>query len=365
MPCKGPLILFFALIFSTLTIKLVGQGGVDSIATKNRLFVVPIAFFAPETNWGFGAAGIYTFRLKGESAFSNPSQIQLGFAYTLNKQVLLYLPFQFFKKEQTYKLYGELGYYLYTYQFYGIGNDTKEESMEFYDVDFPRFRMNLLKQIYPNFFVGGRYWLDDFKIKEVAAGGILEQESISGKAGGLLSGFGLVFNYDNRDNIFFPTKGSLTELVAFRNGNYLGSDFNFSKLYLDASNYWGFNKQVFALNVYAELTGGDVPFNQLSLLGGPKKMRGYFEGRFRDKHYLSFQLEYRFPLYWKWLRGVLFSGVGDVANRLSDFSIAEAKLSYGGGLRILVNKEEKVYIRLDAGFGKGSSGYYITIGEAF
>lgn len=81
--------------------------------SKNRLFGLPIAFYAPETNWGFGAAGISTFRLKGEPATSRPSQLQLGFAYTFNKQWLLYLPFQLFKQNEQYKLYGELGYYLY------------------------------------------------------------------------------------------------------------------------------------------------------------------------------------------------------------------------------------------------------------
>lgn len=355
---------FFLVLLGQLT-DLFGQEVKDTVEKRNRLFGVPIAFFAPETDWGFGAAGIYTFRLKKESLASNPSQIQIGFAYTLNKQVLFYLPYQIFQKEETVKIYGELGYYLYTYQFFGIGNQTVADDMEFYDVNFPRVRLNILKQVYPNLFVGGRYWMDDYKIQKTATEGILETEKITGNQGGFLSGTGLVLNYDNRDNIFFPTKGIFAEVVGFQNGQFLGSDFNFSKIYLDVSSFWSFGNQVLATNFYGEFTKGEAPFNQLSLLGGPKRMRGFFEGQFRDKQLLTWQAEYRFPLFWRWLRGVVFTGVGEVAEQISDFQLSEFKLSYGAGLRVLVNKKEKVYIRLDAGFGKETSGFYITIGEAF
>lgn len=338
----------------------------DSVTIKrNSFFGLPIAYYSPETDWAFGATGIYAFRFKNESSKSRPSQITLGFAYTLNKQVLFYLPYQFFAKEQQYNMYGELGYYLYSYQFYGIGNDTKEEDIEIYKVNYPRIRVNALKLLRPNLYGGFRYWMDDFDIKEIKEGGILDTQPITGNQGGLLSGAGLVLNYDNRNNIFFPTKGYFVELVSFVNGNYLGSDFNFRKFTLDANTYFGFKNQVIALNFYSEFTGGTVPFNQLALLGGNKKMRGYFEGRLRDNHQIVLQSEYRFPIYKKRFRGVLFGGIGQVANQFSDFNFSTLKYTYGAGLRILINEKERIHIRLDAGFGKETSGYYITIGEAF
>jgi hypothetical protein len=39
--------------------------------------------------------------------------------------------------------------------------------------------------------------------------------------------------------------------------------------------------------------------------------------------------------------------------------------SYGGGLRLLVHEKEKLNLRLDFGFGKGSSGIYVLLKEAF
>ncbi|MEM6317311.1 MAG: BamA/TamA family outer membrane protein [Bacteroidota bacterium] len=332
---------------------------------KNSFFGVPVIFFSPETDWAFGATGIYAFRFKNEAATTRPSQLTLGFAYTLNQQVLIYLPYQLFVKDQQWNIYGELGYYLYSYQFFGLGNDTQQSDMEIYKVNFPRVRINALKLLRPNLYGGIRYWMDDFDVKEVEEGGILDTQPISGRTGSFLSGAGLVLNYDNRNNIFFPTDGYFLELVSFANGGYLGSDFDFTKWTLDASRYVGFNNQVVAFNLYGEFTGGVAPFNQLALLGGNRKMRGYFEGQLRDNHQLIFQSEYRFPIYKKRFRGVLFGGVGQVANVLDDFQLSNLKYTYGVGLRILINEKERIHVRLDAGFGKNTSGYYITIGEAF
>jgi len=360
------LILIYVSLYATAVYSQKNES-TDTIATtnKNSLFAVPIAFFSPETDWAFGLTGIYAFRLKKENSPTRPSQLTLGFAYTLNKQVLIYLPYQLFAKNQVYNIYGELGYYLYSYQFFGLGNDTKEENLEIYKVNYPRIRINALKLLRPNLYGGLRYWMDDFDIRAIKEGGILDTKPIAGKNGGFLSGAGIVLNYDNRDNIFFPTEGTFVEFVSFSNGNYLGSDFNFSKFTLDASKYFSKNNQVLALNFYSEFTGGTAPFNQLALLGGTKKMRGYIEGRLRDHHQVIFQTEYRFPIYKERFRGVLFGGMGQVANTFADFKINNLKYTYGAGLRILINKKERIHIRLDAGFGQETSGYYITIGEAF
>jgi len=355
-------------LVSLWTAPICGQTTIEQDTTKTQrssFFGVPIAYFSPETDWAFGVTGIYAFRLEKESNNSRPSQLTLGFAYTLNKQILIYLPYQLFAKNEVYNIYGELGYYLYSYQFFGLGNETRAEDMEIYKVNFPRIRINALKLLRPNLYGGIRYWMDDFDIREIKENGILATETITGQNGGFLSGAGLVLNYDNRNNIFFPTKGNFVELVGFLNGSYLGSDFNFSKFTLDASKYIGFKNQVLALNFYTEFTGGNAPFNQLSLLGGNKKMRGYFEGRLRDNHQIALQTEYRFPIYKKRFRGVVFGGVGQVANQFSEFNIDNLKYTYGAGLRILINEKERIHIRLDAGFGKETSGYYITIGEAF
>ena len=141
-----------------LSISLVAQTTVDSIQpSRNNLFAIPLVFTSPETNWSFGALGTYTFRFKGESNTSRPSQLSVATAYTLNKQILFYVPFRLYWKDEKYLTYGELGYYKYNYFFHGIGNDQNPQFEELYDVNFPRIRWNMLYQIDPKTYVGIRY----------------------------------------------------------------------------------------------------------------------------------------------------------------------------------------------------------------
>jgi outer membrane translocation and assembly module TamA len=93
-------------------------------------------------------------------------------------------------------------------------------------------------------------------------------------------------------------------------------------------------------------------------------MRGYYAGRFRDKNLLVFQAEYRLPLVWR-LGLVGFAGLGNVAGKFSQLNLDSLKPSYGVGLRFLFDKKEKIRIRMDIGFGKGTSGFYFSIFEAF
>ncbi len=92
-------------------------------------------------------------------------------------------------------------------------------------------------------------------------------------------------------------------------------------------------------------------------------MRGYYEGRYRDKKLLVVQTEYRFPIVWRF-GGVLFAGAGDVAPTLGQFALQTIKPSYGFGLRYMFDPLEKMRIRIDFGWGKGTSGMYVTANEA-
>jgi len=112
---------------------------------------------------------------------------------------------------------------------------------------------------------------------------------------------------------------------------------------------------------------GDPPFQSLSLLGDSGKqnlMRGYYRGRYRDKNIIVFQTEYRIPLWWRF-GAVAFIGVGNVASAFDMFKIKTVKYSYGAGLRFQLDDKEKINLRIDIGFGKETSGFYFTIGEAF
>ena len=330
------------------------------------LVALPIVFLTPETSWGFGAASVYTFRLAGEPRSTRPSQLQLGGAYTLENQILLYLPFQLFWQEEAYNTYGELGYYRYTYFYYGIGNGFEGVEGELFDLAYPRVRLNLAYKAAGEWYLGFRYWLDDMRVSGTVQNGLLEGNQPTGIGGGLLSGAGPLALLDQRDNVFYPTEGNYLELGALYSGSALGSAFDFTKFTVDARRYWSKedSEAVFALNAYLEFNTGQPPFTHLAMVGGTRLMRGYYQGRYRDRQMGILQAAYRFPVLWRF-KGTVFGAVGNVADRPADFKLSNTRYALGVGLRFLLLEEEKAHVRLDYGFSKGTSGFYLTVGEAF
>jgi len=333
---------------------------------KSSLIPIPILYYTPETRWAGGLAALLTFRTRGQSDEIRPSQITLGFAYTQEKQVLLYLPFQFFSKDESWQTYGELGYYKYVYQYFGTGNDTRKADEESYDVTYPRLRVNVLKEIATHHYLGFRYWWDDYQIKRLKEGGLLEQNHTTGSRGGTISGAGLVWNFDSRDQLFYPRNGVWTEVELFFNRKELGSDFNFFRFSIDATTYLSKKPGgVWALNGWLVANSGDVPFQQLAFIGGPKKMRGYFEGRFRDKNLWTLQAEYRMKIRRRF-GAVVFAAAGAVGPELHRLFSQQPHATFGTGLRFMLSTKDKINLRLDvAGNDMGAFFPYLTVKEAF
>lgn len=350
---------------SILSAALVGQ---DSLIDpyKPEYNILPVVYYLPETGLGFGAGGVVSFRLKNQAPSDKPSQIQVAASYTLQNQILLYFPYRLFWRNNKYLAYGELGYYKYTYNYYGIGAQTLAEDVETYDLTYPRIRASFLYQFFKNTYLGFRYWYDDFNITRIAPNGILDTTTTLGRGGGAAAGLGAVLNYESRNSQFYPTKGWFIEGVVLPHFKEVGSKFSFIKLSLDASTYLKlFKNHIVAFNGYAESNMGEVPFYQLAFAGGNKRLRGYYEGRYRDNHALIAQVEYRWMFY-KRFGFTVFYGAGSVAPTIADYSMANVKHTFGGGIRFKLSKREKLNIRLDYGLSAdGESNFYFTFGEAF
>ncbi len=120
-----------------------------------------------------------------------------------------------------------------------------------------------------------------------------------------------------------------------------------------------------ALQALGFLNSGEVPLRSYALLGGSNTMRGYYQGRYRDKNMAVVQAEYRAALFWRF-GAVAFADLGNVGSELKDLNFQGLKYSYGAGLRFALNKTEKLNLRLDYGIGRNfSNGFYLQLGEAF
>lgn len=338
------------------------QSEVVTDSSKANIFVGPLVYYTPETTWSFGAAGVLTYPI---DTVGPRSQVQLGLAYTLRKQLLIYLPFQLYLRQDHLRLTGELGYYRYNYFFYGIGNEFEDYEGETYGVNYPRVRLNALWRLGQYQFAGLRYAWDDWEVYDQEAGGLLEQNTVTGNQASIYSAVGPIWQWDSRDHVFLPTKGAWLEASILTNDNALGATQNFIKWTLDARSYWSRKAdRVWAGQLYLEGNSGAPPFNQLALLGGTKLLRGYYEGRFRDRQLAAAQLEYRFPIYQRFA-GVAFAAVGSVTDSWRNWQADYLRYTFGAGLRFVLLPEDKIRLRFDVGLGKNTSAFYLTVGEAF
>lgn len=345
----------------------------DTVLPKRvAVFPLPLVYYTPETRLAFGAAATATVRFRRDAGDSTarPSQLTFGVAYTQNRQLLVYLPFQVFYDHNRYYAYGEAGYYRYSYYFFGVGE--RGVPKELYQVNFPRIRLNAFRRIVPDWrhgklYAGLRYQLEDYDVTSTAPNGLLGSGAVPGGRGSRLTGGGLGLFFDARNQVFFPTRGVVADVAYWHRNRASASagTTRFSRLSADVSSYHRLApRTVLAVNYFVSYTAGITPFNALSLLGGTKRLRGYYEGRYRDQNAAVLQTELRLPVYRR-LGAVVFGGVGALGDEQRVLRLNAPKAAYGAGLRFTVNRRDQLNLRLDYGLGRQSSGLYITIGEAF
>jgi len=344
------------------------QEAPDSVdAYKSTLSAYPFVFYTPETEFAFGGGGIFAFYTARDSIL-NPSNITASGYYSTNGSYSLSLKSNFFFFQNRSSGVLNLSFDNIIDRFFGIGSNTPEIDNAQYTLG---YRGGTLEyQIPPGIAITDRsgFILEygDYKILDPEQNPyLLNDTTLVGREGGIVSGLGVVWVWDNRDQVFFPNKGGLTEVRFVVYTQDLGSDYTFTWLQANARKYWSFAKdQVLAVQMYLEAVGGTPPFFKLPALGGANIMRGYFEGRYRDRDYVALQAEYR-QYFWRRFGFVAFAGFGDVAGDLTSLSLYRLKPTYGVGLRFLFNEKEKINLRCDIGFGKDTNGIYFGIEEAF
>lgn len=95
----------------------------------------------------------------------------------------------------------------------------------------------------------------------------------------------------------------------------------------------------------------DIPFNRLARLGGPDRLRGYREDRFRDRDAGLVSAEYRYPIH-DLIAGALFVDAGNVASDPARLTALDRwRAGVGAGLRI--RTDDTTLATLDVAYGDG------------
>jgi hypothetical protein len=337
----------------------------EKIVNTDSLLIFPVVYYTPETKIAGGILGGYYFYPSENPDYSKPSFITLDFTYTELEQIKGEVACDIFWGDYRNRFIGSIGYSKFPSKFWGIGNNTTSDKEELYT---PKgFWLNLG---YKNLIAGGVFLGLDYEylrrdIVREAPGGGIEWESVTGRNGGVISRFGFSVVSDSRNHSIYPSDGAYCQAQVKFASRAFGSEFDFTSVSIDLRLYHKFLKDmVIATQLNGVFNTGDTPFYSDASIGGKYLMRGFYEGRYRDDDMLALQSECRMPLFWRF-GAVVFAGFAQVADRIEDFRLGGFKFAFGGGLRFLWDKEQKLNIRLDVGFAEGETGLYITIGEAF
>lgn len=324
---------------------------------------VPAVFRTPETGLGAGAVLIYIPTADGKKI----SSLLSGLVLTEKRQVIaaIYTERYFAGDQWVFELFTSYQDYPDTY--FGIGNATESADAESYTWTQRKLAFSMRYLLSRDLRLGVVGAASDDSFRDQKPGGLLLSDDTPGSRGGRLHGLGASLRYETFDDAFSPRSGEVVNVSHIGYAKALGSDYQLRTSEINAKKFWSLSADdVLGLQFYAALQTGEVPFYQLAQLGGKNLLRGYFQGRYRDKNFVLSQGEYRRSLAARW-GGVLFLGLGDVAARPTELELARAKPSTGFGLRYQLVERQRINVRLDFGFGRGESNpsVYLYILEAF
>jgi outer membrane protein assembly factor BamA len=353
--------IFLLLAFSTV-LPISAQEPAAEEPTKNW-FPLPLIFWTPETRIGGGVSVTYVVKQAGDS-IRTPTAWTATAIYTQRQQISTILAGrQYIDRGQ--RIYsGQAFYSRFPNFFFGVGNSTVDTS-DTYTPEEVGFAATALFQVKRGLHVGPTVEIDHQKLIKAERNGLLARRAVRGSAAHTNAGIGVSAQWDDRDDQIFPTRGRFHQASTAYFPEWFGTDYPFLRTILDARRYFFLPTEgVLAAQLFGQLTAGRPAFQKMAKVGGASVMRGYFEGRYRDRQMIAAQVEWRQLVWWR-LGFNLFAGIGDVAHDPADYRLNEFKYSLGYGIRFLVKSDTQLYMRIEMAYGKDSFYPVLGLGEAF
>ncbi|QIK55504.1 BamA/TamA family outer membrane protein [Dysgonomonas sp. HDW5B] len=317
-------------------------------------------YYSNETKVGMGLIGSGLYRVKGCSEDMAPSSVSLFSnittvgAYSFGVKGTTFFP------EMHYWINANVSFSDTPLRYWGIGYDAgSQENYSTYNNMQKNIEVDLFKKT-------GKYSALGIITNAMEVSGVnFSEVSLLGNESRKTTavGVGLIASYDSRDFIPNPYKG----IYAMASNTYyagaLGSTHGFNKIDLIFRCYKQLRKgTILAFDLDGTFNIGNVNWGMMALVGSPNQMRGYYQGRYRDKKLIDTQVEIRQHVY-KRSGVVAWAGAGNAFSKFSTVQLCQTLPTYGAGYRFEL--KERVNLRLDYGRGKDQSAFYININEAF
>lgn len=318
--------------------------------------------YASDTKFGLGlvAAGLY--RTDPNDSILPPSNVSLYGDVSSVGFYMLGVRGNHIAPKGRYRIDYHLYFYSFPADFWGIGyemgdNDANKSDMKRWQA---QAEVSFLFRVADNFYIGPMASYDYVIGKHIERPELLQ--GMDQHTWNVGAGVSLV--YDNRDNLTNPHRGIYLNINQMFRPRFMGNDYAFSTTAFRFDAYQRLGKgTVLAEDIGANLNFGNPLWGMMAELGGTHSMRGYYEGRYRDKHSLEATVELRQHV-WKRNGIVVWVGAGTIFPKFSALRSKQILPNAGVGYRWEFKKN--VNVRLDYGFGKsGQSGFLFNINEAF
>lgn len=350
---------------------------IENESFKITPYVAPS--YSPELSVLFTAGGLITFKAQKYNNLLNLSSIPFSVGYSTNGAFTLNVQNVIYWGTDQIRTTGEFIIRDMPDNYWGVGYDNgldAEKSAEKtgYKRRYWRFYERMMVRSWGDFFAGGMVDFNGTKASDLNPNMLVDENVLRDGTQLVNTGLGLVLEYDTRDFMQNAYEGIyLSAGITFFEEAF-GGNSSFRAFEFDYRQYQTLvrPRRTLAWQLKSKYCfGNSVPWSDMAMLGGPFNMRGYTLGRFRDKHMNTITVEYRHMFKRKTInkKGNYNSRLGYVVWAAAGSISPSYQFNYtmlpnvGAGLRFEI--QPKMNVRFDYGFGKGESGAYVTISEAF
>ncbi len=315
--------------------------------------------YSSNVGFGLGLVAAGMFRIDKDPALP-PSNVSLFGDVTTTGFFMLGIRGNTIFKADRQRLNYNFYFYSMPTKYWGIGYDNGMNApySTYKRLQF-QFTVDYMHRIVKNTYIGVTADLESVNGKDFS-----KPEYLNGEDPKYYNtGVGAFIMYDTRDFAPNPYKGIYLRINQTWYPSSLGTSESFSRTELFHNAYVQVWKGgIMAFDLHSQFNYGEVPWTMVAQLGGPYRMRGYYQGQFRDNNIIEAQVELRQRIYGR--NGIaVWAGAGNVFPKMSGFRWDETLPDIGLGYRWEFKK--RINVRLDYGFGKGQSGFIFNINEAF
>lgn len=322
-------------------------------------YALPVLFWLPETRLGFGLTGGLH---RVPAGARRPSSVFASAVYTLEGQGTLDLAGERYDRDGGL-LSARTRLVYFPDSFYGIGPDTAAGDREAFTRRFAELGAAFERAIVPHRLrAGPRVDLRVEDVSDAAPGGTLAAGGLAGASGFAAVGVGAVVTWDSRENAFYPRRGTFAQ-VAWLGYPAMDGHEGFGKGGAEVRGFLPLGRLVLGGAAFVDVAHGDVPFTLLPRIGSTRFLRGYREGRYRDRAAWAAQAELRAPVAGR-VAAAAFGAAGNVGPRLSGLGLGSPKVAGGLGLRWRLS-DEGANVRVDVAVGGAGVELYVLVLEAF